>query len=87
MKEITLRSYLHITSRKKNDRGKLITNTLIKDLKIKEDDFLIVSVILGGNMKDVKIENDNNGLTKITRATDFYRMLNDSCDFEEYYMI
>ena len=88
--KIILRSYLHITSRKRNDQGKLITNPLTRDLKIKEDDFLIVSISLGISPeggKYVDVENDRNKLKKKTRNYQFYRMLMDSCDWEEYLLI
>lgn len=88
--KIILRSYLHITSRKKSDQGKPITNTLTRDLKIEEDDFLIVSISLGISPeggKYVDVENDRNKLKKKTRNYQFYRMLMDSCDWEEYLLI
>lgn len=90
MNEIILRSYLHITSRKKNDKGKLITNALTKDLKIKEDDFLTVSITFKHSSEDGKfidVVNHDNDLTKRSRRSQFYRMLKESCEWEEYLLI
>ena len=86
MKEITLRAYLHITSRKRDTNGKLINNALTNDLKIQENDFLEVS------MKDmdgkyVWISNDGNGKTRKARIPQFHRMLEESCEWEEWLMI
>ena len=83
---IILRSYLHITTRKRNDRGKLVNNALTKDLKLQEGDFLRVEMNIL-NEKHVKIENTNNELMKTCRCGQFYRMLTESCDFEEYLII
>ena len=86
MKNITLRSYLHITTRKRDTNGKIINNALTRDLKIKEDDFLTVSINLLDE-KHVNVENNNNDLSKKVRTSQFDRMMHESCDWEEYLLI
>ena len=65
-----------------------ITNALTKDLKIKEDNFLVVSIELNFFLGDkVSVTNYEKDINIIVRTDQFYGMLNKSCDWEGYLII
>lgn len=85
-KDITLKTKIFITGFKE-DKGKRAVNALTKDLKIQENDVLLIETdtrgCTGGHTNYLTVTNERNGFVKTNSSKMIMWMLNYALEFDE----